>query len=30
MVRAKYDTTPEAIRTKFQIVQHNYGARHKL
>ena len=28
MFRAKNDTTPEAFRTKLQIVQHNYVTRH--
>ena len=28
MFRAKNDTTPEAFRTKLQIVQHNHVTRH--
>ena len=28
MFRAKNNTIPEAFRTKFQIVQHNYVTRH--
>ena len=27
MFRAKNNTIPEAFRTKFQIVQHNYATR---
>ena len=28
MLRVKNNTIPEAFRTKFQIVQHNYATRH--
>ena len=28
MFRVKNNTIPEAFRTKFQIVQHNYATRH--
>ena len=28
MFRVKNNTIPEALRTKFQIVQHNYATRH--
>ena len=28
MFRVKGNTIPEAFRTKFQIVQHNYATRH--
>ena len=29
MFRVKNYTIPEAFRTKFQIMQHNYAARHR-
>ena len=28
MFRVKSNTIPEAFRTKFQVVQHNYATRH--